>query len=233
MRIHSLTKCSLADYPGMVCATIFLTGCNFRCTYCHNTPMLDAPAKDCIPEEEVLSYLEKRKGLLDSVCITGGEPTLAGDLAFYLKEIKKLGLSIKLDTNGSRPEVLQELTSAGLIDYIAMDIKTTPDLYPALCRPSAAERDLLTAINRSADWLLDQREIPYEFRTTLIRGHHTDEVLRRIGEWLWGADRYVLQNFCPAPGVPDQTLRGLLPQEMEALKQLLSPYFTHIELRVN
>ena len=129
MTIAGLQKMTLLDYPGKVACTVFLQGCNYRCPFCHNSGLLDGRGDDCIPEEELLGFLKKRVGLLEGVCITGGEPTLQKDLPQLLEAIKALGFAVKLDTNGSRPAVLRDLVSRGLVDYVAMDIKNCPERY--------------------------------------------------------------------------------------------------------
>ena len=178
MRICGLQKMTLLDYPGKVACTVFLGGCNFRCPFCHNGELLDGTAEQIMEHDELLVFLSKRKGLLDAVCISGGEPTLQPGLAALLEQIKAMGYLTKLDTNGSRPEVLAELVSRNLLDYVAMDIKNSPDLYS---RTAGADVSL-EKIGQSIRFLT-QGEVDYEFRTTVVAQLHSSESVTRMGEW--------------------------------------------------
>ncbi len=192
MTIHGLNKTTLLDYPGRLAATLFTGGCNFRCPFCHNASLvLDPSSQPAIPDEEIFSFLEKRRGILEGVCITGGEPTLAPDLADYIKRIKDLGLPVKLDSNGYRPDVLASLIKDGLLDYVAMDIKNAPAKYGKTV--GIADFDM-GPILRSVD-LIRNSGIPYEFRTTLVKEYHSEEDILAIGKWLTGVSAYFLQSF--------------------------------------
>lgn len=218
MTIEGLQKLTLLDYPGRTACTVFLGGCNFRCPFCHNFELAAGPCKPVMEEEELLSFLQKRQGLLDGVCFTGGEPLLRRELPALLRRVKELDLAIKLDTNGSFPELLRAVVREGLVDYIAMDIKNAPDRYgeTAGCRQMN-----LDAINESISYLLTD-PVDYEFRTTVVKGLHRLEDIEAIGVWIAGAKRYFLQRFQPSEQVPDVHLEApdeaLLRKMLETVK---------------
>ena len=197
MRIQGLQKLTLLDYPGKTACTVFLSGCNFRCPFCHNTPLLTADAADGMAEEELLAFLKKRRGLLDGVAITGGEPLLRPELPALLEKIKALGYAIKLDTNGAFPEQLEAVVRAGLTDYVAMDIKNSPARYAETA--GTAELDL-APIDKSVSFLL-RGTVDYEFRTTAVAELHDDTSFLKLGDWLAGAKRYYIQCFQPCETV--------------------------------
>ncbi|SET72493.1 pyruvate formate lyase activating enzyme [Lacrimispora sphenoides] len=215
MKLCGLQKTTLLDFPGHVAATIFLGGCNFRCPFCHNSGLIGNEAESLFSEEEILDFLKKRKGILEGVCITGGEPTLSEDLEPFIRKIRDLGYLIKLDTNGYRPEVLKKLASNGLLDYVAMDIKAGRENYPK----AAGIRGLrMKDIEESAAFLL-QGTIPFEFRTTAVKGIHSLRDFIDIGEWLTGCPNYYLQNYVDS----DQVLcPGFQPFSREELNQFLN-----------
>ena len=216
MKIHGFNKTTLLDYPEHLAATIFTGGCNFRCPFCHNGGLvLDPDSQPAIPEEEVLKFLQKRRGILQGVCITGGEPTLQPDLEDFIRKVKEMGYLVKLDTNGSRPEVLKSLLEKGLLDYVAMDIKASWPNYGRAARlvhadlfgnvdsaevlkekqvKDEATKVLLDKICASVE-LLKNGTIPYEFRTTVVKGIHTPEEFEAIGQWLEGCRAYYLQAY--------------------------------------
>ena len=191
MRIGGFQKFSLIDYPGKICAIVFTQGCNFRCPYCHN-PELVKPSLfgKTIPEEEIFSFLEKRKGKLDAVEITGGEPTLQKDLVDFIRRIKEIGYLVKLDTNGSNPEILLEIINHGLVDYIAMDIKAPLEKYKevihSVINPEKIKRSIRTIMSSN---------IRYEFRTTVVKSQLSKEDIINIGKLIEGAELYILQKF--------------------------------------
>ena len=192
MQIHGFNKTTLLDYPEHIAATVFTGGCNFRCPFCHNGELvLDPGCQPLIPEEEVLSYLKKRQGILQGVCVTGGEPTLQKDLKDFLRKIKELGYPIKLDTNGYMPGVLWDLMQEHLIDYVAMDIKASRDNY---ARAAGLPHMDISRIEESIG-ILKSSGIPYEFRTTVVRGIHTVVEFEKIGKWIAGCPAYYLQNY--------------------------------------
>ena len=184
MIIHGLEKLSLVDFDGHVAATVFTGNCNFRCGFCHNSALvLSADSLPVIPEEEILSYLEKRKGILDGLCITGGEPTLNKDLPQFIEKVKMLGYPVKLDTNGTSPETVITLTENGLCDYFAVDIKNDRENY---AKTIGFDKYDLSKIEKTVAFLL-KGAVPYEFRTTLIAEYHDKENIQRIGDWICGA----------------------------------------------
>lgn len=200
MKIHGLQKTTLLDYPGHVAATLFTGGCNFRCPFCHNGDLVLNPGgQPEIPVEEIMAFLKKRQGILDGVCITGGEPTLQPDLEEFIREVRGLGYRIKLDTNGYRPEVLARLLEENLLDYVAMDIKASKGKY---AKTVGLDRDLSTddtgfsikPIENSVE-ILKGSNIDYEFRTTVVKGIHSIEEFEEIGEWIVGCKAYYLQGF--------------------------------------
>jgi pyruvate formate lyase activating enzyme len=189
MIIKGLQKQTVLDYPGKLACTIFTFGCNFRCSYCHNPELIIDDGRQEISKQDILKFLEERKGFLDAVCVTGGEPTLNSDLPEFLSEVKKLGFLIKLDTNGSNPRMLEELIKGGLVDYIAMDIKAPIESYEKVANANVNKEDL----QRSID--LIRKTDDYEFRITVLPGLFDEDSAKRIGEWLSGSKRFYIQNF--------------------------------------
>ena len=188
IKIHGFNKLTLLDYPEKMAATIFLGHCNFRCPFCQNGGLvLNPDGEPVIPVEDVLKVLKKRQGLLDGVCITGGEPTLHPDLPSFIASIKALGYSVKLDTNGSRPEVLKSLVERQLIDYVAMDIKNSPQRYQETAGISHLDFD---KIEESVQFLKTD-VVDYEFRTTVAKELHSSEDFRQIGKWIAGCKRQI------------------------------------------
>ena len=192
MRIAGLQKLTLLDYPGKVACTVFTAGCNFRCPFCQNASLvLPERFGQPIAEEELLTFLRRRQGVLDGVAITGGEPMLHADLPDLLRKIKDLGFLVKLDSNGSFPDRLEAVIDEGLVDYVAMDIKNAPDRYAETVGLRALD---LTAIERSRA-LLMQGHVGYEFRTTVVKGLHTMETLMEAAKWIEGARAWYLQQY--------------------------------------
>ena len=192
MRIYGMEKLSLVDYDGKVACTLFTGNCNFKCGFCHNSPLvLDYEFLPTISEQEVFDYLTKRKGILEGVCISGGEPTLEKDLASFIEKIKALGYAVKLDTNGTSPQTIKTLFENGLIDYLAMDIKNNKQDYASII---GFDKFDTKKVEQSVEFLLSGK-YPYEFRTTLIKEFHKKENIALIGEWIKGADKYFLQKF--------------------------------------
>ena len=192
MQIHGLQKLTLLDFPGHMSATVFTGGCNFRCPYCHNSELvLNPESVPRIPDEEVLEFLKSRRKMLEGVCFTGGEATLQKDLPEFMAKVRELGYKIKLDTNGQSPAVLDRLMKAGLLDYVAMDIKNCKERYGE----TIGIPDFRTDAIETSIALLMNGSIPYEFRTTVMREFHDTEAITRIGEWIAGARHYYLQPF--------------------------------------
>ena len=211
MEIQGLQKMTLLDYPGKVACTVFLGGCDLRCPFCHNGELVEGEAPAALNDGELTAFLKKRQGLLDGVCVTGGEPLLRPELEGLLSQIKSLGFPVKLDTNGSHPDRLRRLTEAGLVDYVAMDIKNSPERYGETAGRSGLD---LAPFRESVSFLLSGA-VDYEFRTTVVRELHDGDSFRAIGPWLAGARRYYLQSFVDR----DTVLRaGLHPWDRESLE---------------
>lgn len=228
MKIAGLQKMTLLDYPGKVAATVFLGGCNFRCPYCHNASLVEnAGQTPEISEKEFFAFLEKRRGLLDGVCVSGGEPLLRDDLGPFLRKIKALGFSVKLDTNGSYPKRLKALVESGLVDYVAMDVKHSPAKY-ALAAGIAA--DILPAVRESVSYLLSG-PVAYEFRTTVVKTIHTAEDLVEIGRWIQGSENYFLQNFKDSEDVLTPGLQGVETAEIQAFVGAVRDYVPAVKIR--
>ena len=230
MLISGLQKLTLLDYPGTVSCTVFTGGCNFRCPFCHNAALVLPERLESDPDgvETVLSFLKKRQGLLEGVAITGGEPLLHADMADFLRRIKELGYRIKLDTNGSFPERLLALIEEGLVDRVAMDIKNSPDLYAGTVGLRVLD---IGAVERSKDLLLEGR-VDYEFRTTVVKGLHTETSLVEAAHWIKGAKEYYLQQYKDSGDLlrPD----GLGPfndEEMRALCEAVAAVLPVVRLR--
>ncbi len=190
MLIHGLQKMTLLDFPGRVACTVFLGGCDLRCPYCHNAELIDGSAPAVMDDGELLAFLKKRAGLLDGVAVTGGEPLLR-DIAPLLRAVRALGYAVKLDTNGTHPARLRALLDEGLVDYVAMDIKNSPERYAETVGVAGLD---LAPIRESAALLMEGR-VDYEFRTTVCRELHDDDAIRGVGEFLSGARRLFLQPF--------------------------------------
>lgn len=192
MVIQGLQKLTLLDYPGKVACTIFTAGCNFRCPFCHNASLvIDTYKNMTIPEEDIWSFLKKRKGILDGVCVTGGEPLIQHGIETFLERIKEMGYAVKLDTNGSFPDKLRRIVDAGLVDYVAMDLKNSPQNYG---RTIGIEEYNLANVRKSVEFLLEGR-VDYEFRTTVVLEYHQRSDFEVMASWIAGADRYYLQQF--------------------------------------
>ena len=227
MTVNGLRKLTLLDFPGRVACTLFLAGCNMRCPFCHNAPLvIDGSGVENIPEDELLAFLKKRSGVLDGVCITGGEPTLRRELPELIRSIKALGYAVKLDTNGTNPDILAALIDEELVDYVAMDIKNSPRKYSL-----TAGRDVdMDAVRRSVAILMENK-VKYEFRTTVVGGYHTADDFREIGEWLRGAEAYFLQNFVDSGALLDPATRGADESEMKEYLEIMKQFIPAAELR--
>ena len=218
MQIHGFNKTTLLDYPKHLAATVFLGGCNMRCPFCHNAALVTAPgSQPVIDSAEVLAYLSKRRGILEGVCITGGEPTLYSELPEFLKSIKELGLLVKLDSNGTNPDMLKSLVQEHLLDYIAMDIKNSPENYTS---SSGVAGISMEPIRESVDFLLSGA-IDYEFRTTIVKELHTEQDMRSIGTWLLGAKAYYLQAYEDSGDILRPGFHAHSKETMEQFRLLL------------
>ena len=228
MKIHGLQKMTLLDFPGRVACTVFLGGCDLRCPFCHNAELIDGTAPAVMESDGLLDFLKKRQGLLDGVAVTGGEPLLRGkELAELAEKIRDLGYPMKLDTNGTHPERLRELIDRGLVRYVAMDIKNSPDRYAQTCGLETLD---LGPVRESAALLMEGR-VPYEFRTTVVAELHDEESFRGIGPWIAGAERYFLQKFTDRETVPFEGFHAPEDREMRKYKEIMKAYVENTELR--
>jgi len=228
MDIHGFQPMTLLDWPGKVGCTVFLAGCNFRCPFCHNGPLVEgecpAPA---LTLETLRDFLTRRQGLLDGVCVSGGEPLLHPQLPQLLDAIKAQGFLVKVDTNGSFAHKLQELWKLGLVDYVAMDIKNSPGRYAETVGVSGLD---LGPIRESVAWLLEG-QVDYEFRTTVVRQFHDAASFAQIGPWIAGARRYFLQTYTHRDSVLRDGLSAWDGETMEGFAAQMRPYVDHVEVR--
>ena len=227
MYISGLQKLTLLDFPGRLAATVFLGGCNFRCPFCHNATLVLSPAKcENISEERFFEFLRSRQGKLGGVCVTGGEPTLYPDLKDFIKKIKDMGFAVKLDTNGTNPTLLASLIDEGLVDYVAMDIKNSPEKYPVTVGVNAD----MEKIGRSVSLLLEGK-VDYEFRTTVVRELHTEDDFLAISEWIKGAKRYFLQTFEDSGDLIGQGFSAYSREESEGILRKILPNVPNAQIR--
>lgn len=227
MKIGGIQKCSLIDYPGKVSAILFTIGCNFHCPYCHNPELVDETAT-IIPEEEIAAFLLRRKNILDAVTITGGEPTIHGDLSAFIRNIKNMGYLVKLDTNGTNPDVIRRLQEEKIVDYFAMDIKSPLQNYSkTVGRPVDAAK-----IKESIE-LLKHSGIPYEFRTTVVKSLLTIDDIRTIGKEISGAKTYYLQKFVPTKTLNPAFLRKTTfsDAEFDEMRDIMREYVQDVGIR--
>ena len=228
MNIQGFQKLTMLDFPGRTACTLFTGGCNLRCPFCHNVPLvLDPNGETPFSDDEIFSFLEKRRGTLDGVAITGGEPLLQKDITRFCEKVKKTGFSVKLDTNGSFPDKLRELIENGLVDYIAMDIKNCKEKYALTC---GREQLDIAPFEKSVE-LLKDGGTEYEFRTTVVREYHTLEDIERIGEWIKGAPRYYLQAFKDSGILSEESSHAVPEEEMVKMKEAAAKYVKLVDLR--
>lgn len=228
MEIHGFQKTTLLDYPGHLACTIFLGGCNFRCPFCHNASLVLSPStQPTISSEEVFKTLKKRIGILEGVCITGGEPTLYPGLIPFIEQIKELGFLVKLDTNGNNPHVIKELVGKGYVDYIAMDIKNSRAKYGI---SNGIPMFDTTRVEESVAYLLTA-PVNYEFRTTITAEHHTLEDMIQIGKWIKGAKAYYLQPYKDSGDILKIGLTSPSKTDLLQYKEALIPFVPNIEIR--
>ena len=229
MKIHGLQKVTLLDFPGEVACTVFTGGCNLRCPFCHNASLVLPEAfPEAVDEEALFAFLRKRRGVLDGVAVTGGEPLLHPDAAGFLARIRELGYRIKLDTNGSFPARLRQIVEAGLVDRVAMDIKNSPEKYAETVGVPGFD---VGPVKESAAFLLSGA-VPFEFRTTVVRPLHQAEDFEAIGRWIRGDEEYYLQTFTDSGELLDGT--GLGPWDgasMEKFAETARAYVPHTYLR--
>ena len=218
MRIGGFQKLTLLDYPGQMACIVFTEGCNLRCPFCHNAPLtVPSAGAPAVSQEEVLSYLARRRGLLDGVVLSGGEPLLQTDAADFLRAVRDLGYLIKLDTNGCYPQQLEALLTAGLVDHIAMDVKHRLEAYPlAVGRESG---DVVAAVEASMA-LLRGCGLPFEFRTTFVKGIHQESDAGAIAAWIAGEQPYYLQSYVDSGAVlRPEGLSAFSPQELSHMRE--------------
>lgn len=230
MIIKGFQPSTLVDYPGHIAAIIFTAGCTFRCSYCYNKKLVDDdPELEEISQEDILKFLDKRKILLDGVVITGGEPTLHPDLPSFISKIKEKGFLVKLDTNGTNPEMLKRLIEEKMVDYIAMDIKNSPEKYFETVNVNVN----IDNIKKAAELIMNSG-IDYEFRTTAAPGFISKEDFIKIGSWLKGAKKYCLQQFKATGNLinPEYYKENTYSEmQLEEIKNILLPYFGKVEVR--
>lgn len=228
MVIQGLQKLTLLDYPRQVACTVFTAGCNFRCPFCHNASLvIDTYHNENIPEGEVFAFLKKRQGILDGVCVSGGEPLIQHGIIKFLERIKELGYAVKLDTNGSFPDKLERAVEEGLVDYVAMDIKNSRENYGRTV--GIVDYDIQN-IQKSVNFLLSDR-VPYEFRTTVVREFHQRSDFEAIAEWIRGAQRYYLQQFVDSGDLIRGGLHGYNRDIMEQALAIVKKSVMLAEIR--
>lgn len=224
--IGGLQKVTLLDFPGKVACTVFLTGCNLRCPYCHNPDLvLTKDNGKYISEKEFFEFLLSRKGKLDGVCITGGEPTLYPNLTNLIRRIREMGFLVKLDSNGTVPEILKPLLREKLLDYVAIDIKNAPSQYAETCGA-----DVIEYVEKSVA-LLKNSNIDYEFRTTVCHPFHSPKCMEEIGRWLRNAKRYYIQPFVDSGNLLGSGISAMAKPELKTLLKAVKPYIPAAELR--
>lgn len=227
MIIDGFQKLTLVDYPKRVAALIFTRGCNFRCSFCQNSPLLECSNdKGLFETSEVIKYLEKRKGILDGIVITGGEPLMQSGIKDFIKEVKSLGYLVKLDTNGSFPERLKDLIDEKLIDYVAMDIKNTKKKYENVTKVKINIDNIIKSIN-----IIRESNIEHEFRTTIVKEFHDYKDLEKICEYLGKEEKYYLQNFEDSDNVIDRSLHGFTKEELLEIKTKLNKKYPNVFVR--
>lgn len=229
MLLMGLQKLTLLDFPGKMACTVFTGGCNFRCPFCHNASLVvgNIAALPQMTEKEFFAFLEKRKGVLEGVCVTGGEPTLQPDLIPFLKSIKKLGFCVKLDTNGARPDVLKKAVYEGAADYVAMDIKNSKDEYAKTVGIAGFD---ITPVLQSVDFL-KSGAVPFEFRTTVVKGLHTPQSIVKLGEWIGDVPNYFMQSFVDSGDVIEKGFVNFDENEMKNLLNLIKPLVPAAKIR--
>lgn len=227
MRIAGMQKLTLLDYPGKVACTVFLSGCNLRCPYCHNPDLVlpERAGRAGLSAEDVRKFLKTRVGKLDAVCVSGGEPTCQPELTDFLAALRGLPFLIKLDTNGTNPGMLRDILRRGLVDYVAMDIKNSRTRYRETCGADVADQVAESAA------LLMAGQVEYEFRTTVCSPFHTPQDMEEIGRWLQGARQYYLQGFVDSGDLVRGGVQALSAEEMTALREAVLPWIPNTRIR--
>ena len=228
MNFNGFQKLTLLDYPGKVACTLFTAGCNLRCPFCHNASLVThIDNSNIYKKEEILSYLKKRQGILEGVCISGGEPLLQPDIESFVREVKELGYKVKLDTNGFYPEKLISLVNKGLIDYVAVDFKNTYEKYPMT---TGIENLDITPFKKTVEFLL-LGNVDYEFRTTVVEGIHQTQDIVDIAKTIKGAPRYFLQSFVDSGDLISNGLCAISPEDMKKSALLAGEFVTNVQIR--
>lgn len=217
MLISGFDKVTLLNYPGLVACTIFTKGCNLKCPFCHNSSLISGNDDTYIDEDEIFKYLNKRKNIIEGVCISGGEPLLQKDIKEFIRKIKSLGLKVKLDTNGTNPDLILSLINDNLLDYIAMDIKNIKSKYELTSGAKVKIDNILKSIN-----IIENSGIDYEFRTTIIKEFHTLSDISYISKKLDKKSKYYIQNFVKSDAVLDKNLHSFTSDELKEMKQILN-----------
>ena len=228
MNIQGFQKLTLLDFPGKMACTLFTAGCNMRCPFCHNSRLVINPSGEAeFSEEEIFAYLKKRQGILEGVAITGGEPLMQKDIDVFIQKIRDLGYAVKLDTNGTYPDKLKDLVNRGLVDYVAMDIKNSPELYSETVGISGYD---ISKIKESIDFLLENN-VDYEFRTTVVRELHSIFSIEGIGKLIKGAKRHYIQAFIDSGELIGFDLNAVPKDEMESMRKVMLKYVDSCEIR--
>lgn len=227
MKIEGLQKLTLLDFPGHMACTVFTHGCNFKCPFCHNADLVNGiPTNSCSTEQEFWQLLDKRKGVLDAVVITGGEPLLQSNIERFAFNVKDKGFKLKLDTNGSFPGKLRMLIDSGLVDYVAMDVKNCFEKYNI----TAGATVDLNAVKDSISLLLSGK-VSYEFRTTAVKELHTAEDFAKIGIMIQGTERYFIQSFKDSGNILTSGLSEPNEEDLQNYLAAVKPYVPHVMLR--
>ncbi len=229
MNISGIQKLTLLDFPGKLACTIFTEGCNFRCPFCHNASLV-LPEKrgETLTENEVLSFLKQREDLLEGVCITGGEPCLQPDIEDFVRLVRSFGFAVKLDTNGSFPEKLASMLEKGLLDYVAMDIKTSEERYLEVC--AVTNEKLLENVKKSVEILKSSR-VPHEFRTTTAKELQSEQDFECIGKWLSGEENFFIQQYVSSGELVGKEMTPYEKSQLEAFADIMKKYVKNVEIR--
>ncbi len=226
MKFGGITKLTLLDYPEHIACTLFTAGCNLRCPFCHNGLLVCGSANEPYDGETVLDFLCKRRNVLEGVCLSGGEPLLQNDVGEFLSRVKELGYKVKLDTNGTYPDKLRSLVDSDLVDYVAMDIKNSPERYAETCGRDVNLRDVAESVR-----LLMTGKVDYEFRTTVTGTFHTQDSIRRLAETISGAKRYFLQQFVHSDNLIDGSVQGCSVETLKKYRDIARQYVSNTQIR--
>ena len=228
MIISGVQKLTLLDFPGRTACTVFFAGCNFRCPFCHNAILVERPQEaGSVLVEDFFDFLKMRKGLLDGVAITGGEPTLNKDLPEFMAKIKELGYAVKLDSNGTNPEMLEKIISEGCVDYVAMDIKNCKEKY---AQTAGIDNRFMERVERSVD-LLMQNKVDFEFRTTVVKQLHTVEDMIKLSEWIKGDEKYFIQAFKNSGDLIDANMDSIDYDDYARFLEVIKPQLPNSSIR--